>query len=436
MLQIDFSNIFKAGKVHGITKREFTHGKTFLKKHLAQFHTRGQHFHEIIDDKKTAAAIKQYAKDIKGEYDDIVVIGIGGSALGTICLQQSLKHLYENELERRPHSYPRLHVIDNVDPVIMAEIKDVLDLKRTLFIVISKSGTTAESISAFLYFREEVEKQSLAVNRHFVFITSEKGSVLHTIAEQETIRMFAHPDVGGRFSVLSVVALLPAALIGINIDKLLAGAREMRDIFLSNNFAQNVPFQLATVQFFLSEKGKNIHVMMPYAQKLVRFADWYCQLVAESTGKAVNRDGKHVYAGITPVKALGATDQHSQTQLYNEGPFDKLIMFVGVHHPAHTVKIPFHYKIKELEYLKDASFNELLEAERDATADAYTKYERPNLLISISRIDEQHMGQLFMLFEGATAFLGEYLNVDAFNQPGVELAKVLTKTYLSEMKNA
>lgn len=429
MLQIDFSNIFKVGETHGVSKREFTHNKKLLKKYLSQFLERGQHFHEILDDKKTIDSIKQYAKEVKGEYDDIVVLGIGGSALGTICLKQSLKHLYKSEI---PESgVPRLHVVDNIDPVLIEEVREVIDLKRALFLVISKSGSTPESMSAFLYFREEVAKQGLAINRHFVCITDPGQSPLRSIAEEEGMEVFDHPPVGGRFSVLSIVGLLPAALSGIHVDRLIAGAKEMREAFLSNNFAQNVPFQLAAVQYMLAKKGKTINVLMPYAQKLLRFADWYGQLLAESIGKQIDRDGKEIYAGITPVKALGATDQHSQTQLYNEGPNDKLIMFMQVLHPTKSAKIPFAYSIKELEYLKGASFNSLMEAELMATADAYTKYQRPNLMITIDKIDEYHLGQLFVLFEGATAFLGEYFNVDAFNQPGVELAKVLTRKYLS-----
>lgn len=430
MLQIDFSNIFKVGEEHGVTKREFTHSKTLLKKYVARFLKRGQHFHEVIDDKKMVAVIKKYVKEVEDEYDDIVVIGIGGSALGAICLEQSLKHLYEKE-QLREEGKPRLHVLDNIDPVLIEELKETIDLKRALFLVISKSGATPESISAFLYFREEVAKQGLAVNRHFIFVTDPKENILHTIAEEEGIRLFDHPDVGGRFSVLSTVGLLPAALIGINIDRLLAGARDVRDDFISNNFAQNLSFQLASVQYLLAKKGKHICVLMPYAQKLIRFADWYAQLLAESIGKQVDREGKEIHAGITPVKALGTTDQHSQTQLYNEGPNDKLIMFVQVLHPTRSVKIPMPYNLRELEYLEGASFNHLLEAERAATADAYTTYKRPNLVITIDKIDEYHLGQLFMLFEGSVAFLGEYFNVDAFNQPGVELAKVLTRKYLT-----
>ncbi len=429
MLQIDFSNIFKVGDRHGITKREFTRNKTLLKKYLKQFLGRGQHFHEIIDDKKTIDSIKQYAKEMKGEYDDIVVLGIGGSALGTICLNQSLKHLFKNEVTES--EIPRLHVVDNIDPVLIEEVKDVIDLKRTLFLVISKSGSTPESISIFLYFREEIAKQGLAINRHFVFVTDPGQNPLRVIAEEEGIELFDHPPVGGRFSVLSTVGLLPAALCGVHIDRLIAGAKEMRDNFVSQNFAQNLSFQLAAVQYMLAQKGKTINVLMPYAQKLVRFSDWYGQLLAESIGKNVDRSGKEVHAGITPVKALGVTDQHSQTQLYNEGPNDKLIMFVQVLHPTKSAKIPFAYHIKELEYLKGASFNRLMEAELMATADAYTKYQRPNIMITIDKIDEYHLGQLFVLFEGATAYLGEYFNVDAFNQPGVELAKVLTRKYLN-----
>lgn len=432
MVSVDFSHIFNIGIKHGLTKSQFSAQKKYLSTYLERFHTRDQHFHEVIDDVKSIREIKQFAKEVKGVYEDVVVLGIGGSALGTICLQQSLKHLYEHELRRSGH--PRLHVIDNVDPVLIEEIADVINLKKTLFLVISKSGGTPEPISAFLYFSKLVAQKKLSLKKHFVFVTNPHTSILRSIADKEGIRIFEHPTVGGRWAVLTVVGLLPAALVGVKIEQLLKGARSMRDAFLSTTFKHNLPFQLATVQYLLSKKGKNIHVMMPYSQKLIRFADWYRQLLAESTGKEVDRNGKKVHVGLTPVKALGTTDQHSQAQLYNEGPNDKLIMFVTVKKPTRTVRIPRMYPVKELSYLKGASFNTLIQAEQQATSDALRTYKRPNITITIDKVDEFHLGQMFMLFEGATAFLGEYLNIDAYNQPGVELAKVLTRKYLSRKK--
>ncbi|PIR02954.1 MAG: glucose-6-phosphate isomerase, partial [Candidatus Magasanikbacteria bacterium CG11_big_fil_rev_8_21_14_0_20_43_7] len=279
MLSIDFSNIFAVGS-HGMTKKQFRVQKKHLKKHLAGVQLRAQGFYTVVDDMTTVRDIETFAKSTALQYDDIIVLGIGGSSLGTICLRDALSHLYG----MRPHGVPRLHVLDNIDPTMIKEIQDVIDLKRTLCIVISKSGTTPESMSHYFYFRTCLEKSSLRVREHIIFVTDPMRGVLREIAMADGIKTFDIPtNVGGRFSVLTSVGLLPAALIGIDIRALLSGARDMRDLFLSPAFTKNLPFQLAVVQHYLDTKrGKTINVMMPYANKLFRFSDWYRQLLAES----------------------------------------------------------------------------------------------------------------------------------------------------------
>lgn len=432
MLTIDLSNIFAIDPVHGITKDAFEKNKDLLALYLKQYKSRGHHFHDVFLDKKVTKDLKQIAKKVQGAYKHIVVLGIGGSALGTLCLQQSLTHLFGYQKKK---NVPTLHVLDNIDPVLIQEIQDVINLKKTMFVVVSKSGGTPETLSQFFYFYTLLKKKKLSPTKQMIFITDPKNGLLREIADAEEIPTIDHADVGGRFSVLSSVGLFPAALMGLNIDKLIAGAQDMRDSFLSPSFAKNLPFQLAAMQYALAQKGKTIHVAMPYAQKLIRFADWYRQLLAESIGKEKDRDGNTVNVGITPVNALGATDQHSQSQLYNEGAHDKLIMFIAAKKLGNTVKIPMPYpKDDRVSYLKNTSFNELIDVERQGTAGAYTKNNRPNLTIIIDAIDEYHLGQLFMLFEGATAFLGEFYNINAYDQPGVELAKQLTKKILLQKK--
>jgi glucose-6-phosphate isomerase len=213
---------------------------------------------------------------------------------------------------------------------------------------------------------------------------------------------------------------------------LLAGTRSMRDRFLSTDFDTNLPFQIATIQYLLGNKGKTINVLMPYAQKLIRFADWYRQLLAESIGKKLNSQGDEVNVGLTPINALGATDQHSQNQLYNEGPNDKLIMFIEVEKFSHDPKIPNLYpQNTSLAYINNIGFTKLLNTEKKGTEQSLCKNDRPNLTIKIDQINAFTLGELFMLFEGATAFLGEYFKVNAFDQPGVELSKILTREMLS-----
>lgn len=398
-----------------------------IQKYLAKIHARKQGFYEVLDDKNTVSEIKKFAKNARGKFSHIVVLGIGGSALGTICLQQSLKHLFVNELAVT--IWPKLHVLDNIDPNLITEIEDVIDYKKTLFIVISKSGCTPETVAQYFYFRSKTNAKKLDPRKHFVFITDPKSGFLRQISNEEKIPTFAIPgNVGGRFSVLTSVGLLPAALIGINIEKLLTGTRKMRDQFFSTNYQENLPFQLASTQYHFHRQGKTINVLIPYAQKLSRLADWYRQLLAESIGKKLDNNGKIVNVGITPVNALGVTDQHSQLQLYNEGPNDKLFIFLEVEKLAAELPIPHTNK-----NTPKMSFNKLLKIELDATISSLTHNNRPNLTIKIDKINEENLGALFMLFEGATAFLGEFFNINAFDQPGVELSKELTKRAIAKL---
>lgn len=432
MITIDTQNIFRVSKEHGLKKSDIERLQKKIPHYLAKIHSHNQGFYTVIDDTEMVREILEYATAQKKVFDHIVVLGIGGSALGTICLQQSLGHLFSNELKGKKKTSATLHVLDNIDPILIQEVQDVINIKKTLFIVVSKSGTTPEVLSQFLYFKNQIKKQNLSLQKHLVFITDPEEGFLVDVAKQEGIKTFSiPPNVGGRFSVLTPVGLLPAALIGIDIKKLLKGAQQMRDSFLTEHPKENLPFTMAAIQYLLSRKGKSIHVMMPYAQKLIRFSDWYRQLLAESIGKQLDNNGNTVHVGITPVNALGATDQHSQSQLYNEGPNDKLFLFIAVNRLAKKIPIPSLYpKDARTAYMKGVSFNSLIQVEQEATAESYTQNNRPNLTVQIDSIDEFHLGQLFLLFEGATAFLGELYNINAFDQPGVELAKILTKERL------
>lgn len=433
MITLDLRNLFAVSAEHGISKQDIAAEKKNLITFRERIHAKKQGFYEIIDDVGMVKEIESYAKSVRGIYQHVVVLGIGGSSLGTICLRDALGHLFD--ADRAERKYPRLHVMDNVDPSMILELEDVIDYAQTLFIVVSKSGTTPEVLSQFMYFKNRLKKEKLPVASHMVFVTDPEKGLLRDVAEREGVRTFAiPPNVGGRFSVLTPVGLLPAALVGINIKKLMRGAKTMRDSFLTTAYTRNLPFQLATIQYLLEEeKGKSINVLMPYSQKLFRFADWYRQLLAESIGKARDLNGNIVHTGITPVNALGATDQHSQSQLYNEGPNDKFIIFLAVDTLAKTVKIPSLYKKDDrTAFLQGVTFNELIATEHRATADSYTENDRPNITVRINKVDEVALGELFMLFEGATAFLGEYYTINAFDQPGVERAKVLTKEYLEK----
>ncbi|MBP7898544.1 glucose-6-phosphate isomerase [Candidatus Gracilibacteria bacterium] len=439
MIQFHFDSVFSLGQ-NGLKKSQYEAEINKLPEFLKLIRGRGQGFIDLPDDMETVKSIEQYAEKVRGKFDHIVVLGIGGSALGVTCLMNALKHSRWNSLPSRTRKHPQLFVLDNIDPSLIDEIDDVINYKKTLFIVATKSGTTPETMGQYYYFRSKMEKAAgpVITKKHFVFITDSTKGILREIAVKDGITCFTIPDnVGGRFSVLTPVGLLPAALLGISIRKLLSGARAMREQFLDTRFTGNIPFQLATMQYLLQrEKGVTMTVMMPYASSLASLADWYRQLLAESIGKSETRSGEKVLVGLTPINALGVTDQHSQVQLYNEGPRDKFIVFIEVDSLGRKkLTIPSSKIASEsMSYLKGVTFQELIKVEKRATERGLQEYGRPSATIQIPKVDEETLGELFMLLEGSVAFLGEYYNVDAYNQPGVEIAKIYTKKMLLEGK--
>jgi glucose-6-phosphate isomerase len=321
------------------------------------------------------------------------------------------------------NGFPRLQVLDNVDPETIAALLDRLDLSRSLFIVTSKSGGTAETMSQFLIVHDSLAKAGLLIEDHVVFVTDPAQGALRPLAQQLQLpALDIPPSVGGRFSVLTPVGTLPAALIGIDVAKLLEGAADMAARCDSARLSENPAGVYASLQWLADTRhSKVINVLMPYSDPLRDFADWFVQLWAESLGKHLP-DGSSV--GQTPLAALGATDQHSQVQLFMEGPKNKVVTFIAVEQRGTDVTIPYGFKeVKELGYLGGHSLAELIGIEQRATAGALAKRGRPNLTIHLERVDEWHIGGLIMLLELATAYAGQLYGIDAFNQPGVELGK-------------
>ncbi|MBY0404622.1 MAG: glucose-6-phosphate isomerase, partial [Cyanobacteria bacterium] len=273
------------------------------------------------------AEIKAYCASVKNQYDSLVILGIGGSSLGGFSLLKALLHPYWNDLSPAERGgFPKFYFLENVDSDQVAGLMDVLNPEKTLVNVITKSGTTAETMSAFMTFKAWLEK-SLGAEKaanHIVATTDVKKGILREIANQEGYKTFEVPDdVGGRFSIFSAVGLLPAALCGISIEEILRGVNELDKVLQSPDLAHNPAAQNALIQYEMFKKGKTISVFMPYSYRLAPISDWYVQLWAESLGKKENLQGQKVYVGPTPVRAVGVTDQHSQVQLFNEGPFDK-----------------------------------------------------------------------------------------------------------------
>ena len=269
--------------------------------------------------------------------DNLIVLGIGGSALGNIALQAALNPLTWNLLPREKRNGPRLFVLDNVDPMLVGDVMDLIEtsdpgFSRTLINVISKSGETAETAAQFLIARERLHRALGDAHRnHVVAVTDPARGTMRSICDAAGYATLPVPEgVGGRFSVLSPVGLFSAAMCGIDIEAILNGAAAMDQRCSDADASSNPAATLAWLLVEFARRGKSNHVLMPYANGLYLLADWYRQLWAESLGKQHDINGKEVFAGATPIKALGTTDQHSQVQLYREGPNDKVIGFVEV----------------------------------------------------------------------------------------------------------
>ncbi len=379
--------------------------------------------------------VQRVAAQARGRFDTVLLLGIGGSALGAAALHGALNPPTWNALPDAARPGPRLFVLDNVDPERLGWALEFVErhgggLARTLALVVSKSGETAETAAQLLTLRDrfvrELGKEEHA--SHIVAVTDpSKGTLRRLCDEQGYVSLPVPEGVGGRFSALSPVGLLPAALVGIDIEQLLAGADEMDARCASPALAENPAAMLATLLVELgTRKGKRCHVMMPYSDAMLLFADWWRQLWAESLGKRVDRKGREVFAGFTPLRALGATDQHSQIQLYREGPRDKVVCFVEVESFRQDVAIPTGSGVEPLRYLEGSTFGALLNAEKRATEFALTASHRPNLTIRLPRVDARSVGQFIWLWQMATAVAGELLDVDAYDQPAVETGKKAT----------
>lgn len=378
---------------------------------------------EIVKD------ILNTAKYIRKNFDNFVVLGIGGSALGPIAVFQALCHLRHNELPKKLRKAPKFYVEDNIDPERMNALFDVLDLDKTVFNVVTKSGATSETMSQYLIIFDKLkEKFGDKAKDHMIATTSSNKGNLIKIAKAEGFKTFYIPDgVGGRFSELSPVGLLPAAVLGIDIKAMLKGAAFMDKLCKSKDIKKNPALISALLQYLSMKKGKNISVMMPYADSLKYIADWYCQLWGESLGKAVDKNGNTVYAGQTPVKSLGVTDQHSQIQLYREGPFDKVITFIAVENFRKESEISDGCKeFPDVNFLCGHTLSELINSERKATEYALTTAKRSNFTITLPEVNAFTVGELLYYFELETAYTGAMLNIDTFNQPGVEGGKNAT----------
>jgi glucose-6-phosphate isomerase len=370
-----------------------------------------------------AEASARVAEKIRGSgATDFIHVGIGGSALGPMAVHKALSHPFYNALSGDDRRGPRMHFAENTDPATLSSILDLADPEGTYVNVVTKSGSTAETMANFLVIRGVLVDSlgDFGFQGRIIATTDPEEGFLKQIADREDLKVLPIPaDVGGRFSVLTPVGLLPAAVVGLDIDAMLAGAAQCVDEV--NEQGAEHPAVVGAAMHYLMDtaRGRNVRVMMTYADALERLAAWFVQLWAESLGK----DGK----SSTPHGAVGTTDQHSQVQLYMEGPEDKVIEIVEVEDHPRDLTIPEAYDdLEGVGYLGGHSMAELLNVECDATRRALTEAGHPNSTMKLGGTNEENLGYVFQALEVQTAIAGSLYGVNAFNQPGVEAGKQIT----------
>jgi glucose-6-phosphate isomerase len=434
-IHFDHTNLLAGmvGKTHGLTAAEIAKAAPQALNALKSFRKSSEAglygFPTLPFQADAAKQIQRYAAQVRGSYDAVCLVGIGGSALGAWALDCGLRgpHPVQGAFSK---THPRLVILDNVDPSLVEAALESMNPAKTLTLVVAKSGSTAETISTFLMVRDWMtSKLGRRASQRIAVVTSAGKGDLKALATDEGYQTFHLPDnVGGRFSVLSAVGLAPAALIGIDIRKLLKGAAAMTETCWQADLDANPALRSALLQYLIwTRKEKPIQVAFPYSNRLWGAAFWFRQLWAESLGKSRSRNGKLIHVGQTPVAALGTTDQHSQVQLYMEGPNDKAFTFWAVGKHAKSGKIPTHRTGYEaFDYLAGQNLGRLIDVERVSTAAALTENGRPNCTFTLDRVDEEHVGAFLQLLEFQTAFAGELLDINAFDQAGVELGKKFT----------
>lgn len=362
------------------------------------------------------SAIKKLAEEVRNCADDFLVLGIGGSALGPRSILEALSPFHN--LTKKP----RVFICDNPDPRTLHGVFSVVDMKKTVVNVITKSGSTAETMASFMILWDKLSKTLGDKARERIIVTTDpvKGSLRKIATDLGLKSLSIPPGVGGRFSVLSPVGLLLSEVVGVGGAEMLEGAADIHRKCSDPEIWKNPAYLFGTLLYLMEkEEKRNINVIIPYADGLKCLSEWFCQLWAESLGK--------LGIGITPYPSLGCVDQHSQLQLWMEGPEDKVCIFLKIMDYGTDIKIPHVFEeMEETHYLGGHLLSELMNAEEESTELALAKNKRPHMTLSIPSIDPYHLGQLFYFFEIATVFTGFLYGVNPFNQPGVEEGKNYT----------
>ena len=451
-IKFDFNNMFSAsvGSAHGVEDKDITElsaatqkAHEHLQKILANPASRVKlslEWASLPDqDNRAIKNIQALGKEIAKKYENVISLGIGGSYLGLKAAQEALAPAYFNEFSKARKNKPRIYFEgNNLDPDTLSSLLENLKPKKTCVIVISKSGETTETKAAFLVVENWLKKAAgKRYGRQIIAITDPEAGSLRKLAQLEQgkdpLSFRSLPllkGVGGRFSELNM-GLLHLAILGIDIKEILSGAKAMASKCAASDCAKNPAYMYALLHYILySKKNKSLAVMMPFSETLKSTADWYVQLLAESLGKKyarkveVSSDGKErwlrdeskiVNVGRTPIPARGTSDLHSIQQNNIEGENNKVVTFIRVEKFKNTIKVPGKNDI-----LSGKSFADLLKLAQEATEWALVRQARPNCTIIMPEVSAYHWGALLFFFEMATAFEGELLNINAYDQPGVE----------------
>jgi glucose-6-phosphate isomerase len=411
---------------HGLSSQEFVSELEGCEKALGNLRRaceRGEL--PALDSEKSLSALEALsplAENIRKDFKTVLVLGVGGSSLGG----RTLSGLLEAPLGDRVG--PRLSFLDNIDPNSVERIIKTLDLAATLFLVISKSGRTLSTLAQFLICYEAVSGVvgNPSVSKNFIVVTETTDNPLRRCAERMSVMVLGHDSaIGGRFSVFSTAGLVPALIAGVNCREVLEGGASALEDMLGGAPAEVVePARGAALIVGLAKRRKiTTSILMPYCDRLRCFGLWYQQLVAESLGK----EG----TGILPINAAGTVDQHSQLQLFLDGPRDKMVTFIGVDNAGLGRLIPSHFvEPPEEEIFKNCFLGDLFEAEYESTARSLTSAGRPIRRFRLDRLEERGLGALLMHFMMEIILVGDRFGVNPFNQPAVEIGKALTRELL------
>jgi len=384
-------------------------------------------FNEILKEKQSigyynlahqdTTDFKEYAASVKQK--NVVVIGIGGSTLGTYAIYKFLKH---SKILKK-----QLYFLETTDPIDIKSKVEAIDLEDTLFVVISKSGTTIETVSIFKYINSLVK-----CDKNNTLVITENDSKLNTYAKTNDMRTFEIPkNVGGRFSVFSAVGLVPLAIVGIDIDELLSGVKEVYNSFFNKNDCFSKLLKKA--RFFVEYKNSfNINVVFSYSSRLEGFNKWYIQLWGESLGKV---DINSTRQGLTPIGIIGPIDQHSFLQLIVEGRRDKTVTVIKVDDFDNDLRIPSVklQGLEELDYIDNLEFSKLINMQADATIESINNLnDIPCDVITIDAVCEKSIASLMYEYELLTSVCAKFMYIDAYNQPGVESGKIILKDKLKK----